>query len=199
MWHLQCWINVKHCWMGHGDRGAFHTSTQDTKVQHLNGALWSTVCLCVCAKQGGQSTAAQHFPKTHRCSRLELHKCNSYKMHGESITWWTRGPQVHLLVYPEQWEAEPKQCGKGRQFMQFNQSQMCVSVRDPGGETWDIEWLQGLARAAHLSSVFVSVCVVDLCSGMCCIKLWGNVYGRAFVQYQGSKSRDMFHISSHWK
>lgn len=59
--------------------------------------------------------------------------------------------------------------------MQFNQSQMCVSVRDPGGETWDIEWLQGLARAAHLSSVFVSVCVsvcvVDLCSGMCCIKL----------------------------
>lgn len=81
--------------------------------------------------------------------------------------------------------------------MQFNQSQMRVSVRDPGRETWDIERLQGLARAAHLSSVFVSVCVVDLCSGMCCIKLCGNVCGRAFVQYQGSESRDMFHISSH--
>ncbi len=86
----------------------------------------------------------------------------------------TLPPQFLLLVYPnplssEQRGAEPTQCGKGRQFTQFDQSQMCVSVRDPGRETWDIVLLQGLARAAHRFSVCVCVCV--------CVRMWdGHVF-----------------------
>ena len=56
------------------------------KAQHLNGSsMVNCVSLCV-LEWGWQSIAAQHFPKTDRCTRLELHECNSYKMHGESIT-----------------------------------------------------------------------------------------------------------------
>lgn len=44
--------------------------------------------------------------------------------------------------------------------MQFNQSQMCASVTDPGGETWDTVLLQGLAKSAHLFGVCVRVVCV---------------------------------------
>lgn len=61
--------------------------------------------------------------------------------------------------------------------MQLNQSQMCVSVRDPGAETWDLVPLQCLSRPAHPSSVFVFACGgLAFCNVLC-----GNVCGRVSV------------------
>lgn len=72
--------------------------------------------------------------------------------------------------------------------MQFDQSQMCVSVRDPGGETWDIVLLRGLARAAHLSSVCVRVVLWDMLHraerksvGMCVCSITGMKAERCFT------------------
>ena len=104
MWHLQCW-SVGSTWNAAGwgtETGGYFTPaplpewrqamTQKwIEVQHLNATL-SLNCVL---KLGWQSTAVFNFFPRLLCTRLELHKCTSYKMCCETITWWTHETRVH--------------------------------------------------------------------------------------------------------
>lgn len=153
----------------------FHTSPpfawlktgHDTKINRGAALEWcSTVCVL---KQGWQSAAAFNiFPRPAAALDSSYTNAKSYKMRGESITWWTHETVCTLPLISSASIRQPPELRaargwtntvwrEGRQFMHFDQSQMCASVRDPGKETWDIVLLRGLAWSAHLSSV----CVVN--------------------------------------
>ncbi len=96
----------------------------------------------------------------------------------------------------EQWEAEPTQCREGQQFMQLNQNQMCMSVTDPGRETWDLVLFEGLARETHFQHEWACTQWTGLgYAAMCWTK---KVWLMYVFNIRGRKARDMFHITSHW-
>lgn len=80
MWHLQCWINMKRCLLetggGHSHQApAWVKTCHETKINRGAAfALLSVVSLCACSKGDDSPQLLQHFPKTSRCTRLELHQ-----------------------------------------------------------------------------------------------------------------------------
>lgn len=137
--------------MGHRDRGAFHTSTLPECTQE-SAALQ-------CLKSKADSPQLLHvFLKTHCCFGQKLHRGIDYKMHFQSIAWWTQGPRISSSCMPKT-ESGQKQAAqrRGRQLMEFDQSQMCECLwGDAGGE------IRGLARAAPFTGLgCLCVSVVD--------------------------------------
>lgn len=80
--------------MGHRDRGAFHTSTLPECTQE-SAALQ-------CLKSKADSPQLLHvFLKTHCCFGQKLHRGIDYKMHFQSIAWWTQGPRISSSCMPK--------------------------------------------------------------------------------------------------
>lgn len=137
--------------MEHRDRGAFHTSTLPECTQE-SAALQ-------CLKSKADSPQLLHvLLKPHCCFRQKSQRGTDYKMHFQSITWWTQGPRISLshMAKAERGQKQAAQ-RRGQQLMEFNQSQMCECLwGDAGGET------RGLARAAPFTGlVCLCVSVVD--------------------------------------
>lgn len=113
------------------ETGAFYTSclswvktVHDRKIKRCS--TWTVlqhrqrVCALKC---GWQSTAAINiFPKTWCCTLLELNKYKSYKMHNESITWWTQNSAHSSASIPQ----PPELC------VCCSIRARCVSVRKQG-------------------------------------------------------------------